>query len=65
MCLFLKKKKNWDIVVIIFPDGSDIKESAFNVGVLGSIPGSERSPGEGNDNTLQCSCLENLMDREA
>ena len=31
----------------------------------GSIPGSERTPGEGNGNTLQCSCLENPMDREA
>ena len=45
-----------------FPGGSDGKESACNVGGLGSIPGSERSPGEGNNNPLQYSCLENPMD---
>ena len=39
--------------------------SAFNVGDLGSIPGSGRSPGEGNGNPLQYSCLENPMDRGA
>ena len=38
---------------------------ACNAGDLGSIPGSERSPGEGNGNTLQYSCLENPMDGEA
>ena len=43
----------------------DGKESACNAGDLGSIPGSGRSPGEGNDNPLQYSCLENLMDRGA
>ena len=48
-----------------FPVGSDGKESSFNVGDLGSIPGSGRSPGEGNGNPLQYSCLENSMDREA
>ena len=32
---------------------------------MGSIPGSRRSPGEGNDNPLQYSCLENLLDRRA
>ena len=37
------------------------KESACNVGDLGSIPGSGRSPGEGNGNPLQYSCLENPM----
>ena len=42
-----------------FPDGSDGKESACNVGDPGSIPGSGRSPGEGNGNSLQYSCLEN------
>ena len=41
-----------------FPGGSDGKESACNVEDPGSIPGSERSPGEGNGNPLQCSCLE-------
>ena len=40
-------------------------ESACNVGNLGSIPGSGRSPGEGNSNPLQYSCLENSMDRGA
>ena len=48
-----------------FPGGSDGKESACNVGDLGSIPGSGRSPGEGNGYALQYSCLENPMDREA
>ena len=42
--------------------GSDGKASACNVGDLGSIPWSGRSPGEGNGNTLQYSCLENSMD---
>ena len=42
--------------------GSDSKASAYNVGDLGSIPRGERSPGEGNGDPLQCSCLENLMD---
>ena len=48
-----------------FPDGSDSKESAGNVGDLGLIPGSGRSLGEGNGNPLQYSCLENSMDRGA
>ena len=46
-----------------FPCGSDGKVSAYNAGDLGSIPGSGRSPGEGNGNPLQYSCLENPMDR--
>ena len=41
------------------------KESACNAGDLGLIAGSGRSPGEGNGNPLQYSCLENPMDREA
>ena len=48
-----------------FPGGSDGKASAYNayhVGDPGSIPGSGRSPGEGNGNPLQYSCLENPMD---
>ena len=45
-----------------FPGGSDSKMSAYNAGDLGSIPGSGRSPGEGNGNPLQYSCLENPMD---
>ena len=46
----------------IFPGGSDGKASAYNAGDLGSIPGSGRSPGEGNGNPLQYSYLENPMD---
>ena len=42
-----------------FPHGSDGKESTFNVGDLGLIPVSGRSPGEGSGNPLQYSCLEN------
>ena len=48
-----------------FPGDSDGKESACNVGDLSSIPGLVRSPGEGNSNPLQYSCLENSMDRGA
>ena len=48
----------WD-----FPGGSDGKASAYSAGDLGSIPGSERSPGERNGNSLQYSCLENHMDK--
>ena len=47
------------------PGGSDGKESACNAGDPGLIPGSRRSPGEGNGNPLQYSCLGNPMDREA
>ena len=46
-----------------FPGGWDGKEPACNVEDLGSIPGSGRSPGEENGNSLQHSCLENPMDR--
>ena len=45
-----------------FPGGSAVKVSAWNAGDQGSIPGSGRSPGEGNGNPLQYSCLENPMD---
>ena len=48
-----------------FPGGSDGKASAYNAGGLGSIPGSGRSPGEGNGNPFQYSCLENPMDGRA
>ena len=44
---------------------SDGKASAYNAGDPGSISGWERSPGEGNGNPLQYSCLENSMDRGA
>ena len=46
-----------------FPGGSDNNASAYNAGDLGSIPGSRRSPGEGNGNPLQYSCLKNPVDR--
>ena len=45
-----------------FPGGSDGKESTCNAGELGSLPRLGRSPGEGNGNPLQYSCLENLLD---
>jgi len=45
-----------------FPGGSDGKASAYKTGALGSIPGSGRSPGEGNGNTLWYSSLENPME---
>ena len=48
-----------------FPGGSDIRESACNVGNPGSISGWRRSSGEGNGYPLQYSCLENSMDRAA
>ena len=51
--------------MVAFPCGSDSKESACNAGDLGLIPGSGRSPGEGNSYLLQYSCLENSMDRGA
>ena len=48
-----------------FPGSSEGKESACHVEDLGSIPGSGKSPGEGKGYPLQCSCLENSMDRGA
>ena len=45
-----------------FPDGLAGKETACNAGDVGSVPGSGRSPGEGNSNPLQY-CLRNPMDR--
>ena len=48
-----------------FPGGLEGKASACNAGDPGSIPGSERSPGEGNGNPLEYSHLENPMDRGA
>ena len=48
-----------------FPGGSAVKNLPANAGDMGSIPGSGRSPGEGNGNLLQYSCLENPMDRKA
>ena len=51
-----------------FPSGAVVKNPPAKAGDardLGSIPGSGRSPGEGNGNPLQCSCLGNPMDRRA
>ena len=48
-----------------FPGGSEGKETACSARDLGSVPGSGRSPGGGNGNPLQCSCLEKPMDRGA
>ena len=50
------------LTAFYFPGGSDGKASAYNEGDPGSIPGLGRSPGEGNGNPLQDSCLENPMD---
>ena len=51
--------------ILGFPGGSAINNPLANVGDMGSIPGLGRSPGKGNDNPLQYSCLGNRMDREA
>ena len=50
------------LALVLSSGGSEVKVSACNEGDLGLIPGSGRSPGEGNGNPLQCSCLENPMD---
>ena len=47
---------------ISFPSSSEGKATACNAGDLGSIPGSGKSPREGNGNPLQCACLENSVD---
>ena len=49
----------WLLLLFDFPGGSEVKVSAWNAGDQGSIPG---SPGEGNGNPLQHSCLENPME---
>ena len=58
----LSNQAHKHIAFMGFPGGSDSKESACNVGDLGSIPGLRRSPGGGHVNLLQYSCLENPMD---
>ena len=52
-------------MAVKYPGGSDGKESTCRIGDLNSIPGLGRSPGEGNGNPLQYSCMENPMDRGA
>ncbi|CAI9169595.1 unnamed protein product [Rangifer tarandus platyrhynchus] len=74
-CMIVREaSKNTDEICIFismhyhskgFSGGSIGKESACNVGDLGSIPGVGRSPGEGHGYPLQCSCLANPMDRGA
>ena len=72
----LQKSRHWVLFIFVSPafdrvsgtyslGGSAGKESAWNAGVLGLIPGLGRSPGEGKGYPLQCSCLKNPMDREA
>ena len=63
--LTLLKELNLELPagLVGFPGGSDGKESACDAGDLGLIPGLGRSPGGGNGNPLQYSCLENPMDR--
>ena len=58
--IYLGYSKVW-----AFPDGSAGKESACKAGDVGLIHGSGRSPGEGNSNPLQYSCLENPVDKGA
>ena len=60
--VFVSYFKKLILLIMGFPGGSDGKESACSEGNLGSIPGSGRSPREGNGNPLQYSCLENPMD---
>ena len=64
---FLPSSKHILISVYLmdFPDGSDGKESACSAKNPSFIPGSGRSPEEGNDNLLKYSCLENPMGRRA
>ena len=65
------KTVSWHLFIVLlylnldFPGGSDGKASVYNAGDPGSIPGSGRSPGEGNGNLLRYYCLENPMDRGA
>ena len=61
----LEKGRPHTPVFLGFPGSSDGKESACNVGDLGSITGLGRSPGEWHGNPLQYSCLENPTDRGA
>jgi hypothetical protein len=53
------------LFLVDFPGGSHGKKSTCNAGDMGSLSGLGRSPGEGNGNSLQYSCLENPMDRKA
>ena len=61
--LDMTEQLNWTPLFMGCLGGSDGKESVCNVGDPGSIPGVEISPGKGNGNPLQYSCLENSMER--
>ena len=52
-------------MLVGFPGGSVVENQPLNAGDMGSIPGSGRSPGEGNGHPLQDSCLGDPMDRRA
>ena len=65
VCQGRRKTSVPPVCTMDFSGASDGKVSAYNAGDLDSIPGLGRSPGEGNGNPLQYSCLENPMDREA
>ena len=65
LCIHNLAEKSEISTCLGFPGGLDGKASARNAGDPGLIPESGRSPGEGNDNPLQYSCLENSMDGEA
>ena len=59
----MKELKFYEVETLMaFPGGSVVKNPPANAGDVGSILGSGRSPGEGNGNPLQYSCLENPMD---
>ena len=61
----LQKGKATHSSILGLPWWLSCKEFTCNAGDLSLIPGLGRSPGEGNGNPLQCSCLENPMDRVA
>ena len=65
ICQFQSPSLSLVTITLGFPGGSDGKESVCNAGDLGLIPGSGRSPGEGNGNLIQYTCLENYMDKGA
>ena len=52
-------------LIVDFLGGPEVQNLSANTGDMGSIPGSRRSPGEGNGNPLQCSYMGNPMDRGA
>ena len=60
---------NYLLCAMVFPGGTSVKDLNYGMRVdvrdEGSIPGSGRSPGGGHGNPLQCSCLENPLDRGA